>query len=748
MGVYAWMGPLVPEGRSLAEMVVYAIAVMMPATGFIGATFPLAVRILARDERDAAPSTARIYAWNTVGGIAGALLAGFWLLPAFGFGGSVKLAICTNGVLAIVCLLLVSRPRPVLAGAAALAVLAVLLLYQPGRPRAVLVPSDVVPQRIAALHEVFYAVGRSATVLVVDNGESHWLLSNGLAEAAIASAGSPPALEPQAWLTALAVAARPDLATLLLVGFGGGVALGGLPASVRQVDVVELEPEVIRANRALQGLRAHDPLADERVRVVVNDARNALRLTSQRYDAIVSQPSHPWTAGASHLFTREFVRSARSHLNEGGVFVQWMGAGFVTLPLLRSMAATLLAEFRDVRVYRPSRDDLLFLASDAPLDLELELVRSGRPLRDEPDHFRRLGISSVEDLVAALVTDHAGLERFAAGAPIITDDRNRMATESHAVGGERAGAEPEVLAHLAPHDPLLDSKSWIHTRLRGDLNFPHLARQLIRMGKAERARALAGRLEEGGARLLLLAELHAEAGDRARASRAARAALESDPSDPQAGYFLFRLELEATGSAAPGAGLLAGLEGSALAVARGWQHARDQDWAALEALDSALAQSRVTDVWYPDAALLRARWRCFAGRDRERLAAEALALVDGAWLQARDFRLHLERLRIATLLGDEGVLVESARGVVGLFLSQLAGGDGADLPPAQRAQLRQNLTWVVGTLEREFSADFRHRAHAVRAAAHELLARLDGVPVPVRAPSPRPRPDTGPARPG
>jgi hypothetical protein len=60
-------------------------------------------------------------------------------------------------------------------------VLAVLLLYQPGRPRAVLVPADVVPQRLAALQEVFYAVGRSATVLVVDNGESHWLLSNGLA---------------------------------------------------------------------------------------------------------------------------------------------------------------------------------------------------------------------------------------------------------------------------------------------------------------------------------------------------------------------------------------------------------------------------------------------------------------------------------------------------------------------------------------------------------------------------------------
>lgn len=149
-----------------------------------------------------------------------------------------------------------------------------------------------------------------------------------------------------------------------------------MPASLRRIDVVEIEPEVVRANRSLQSRRAYDPLADPRFRIVVKDARNALRLTSRRYDAIVSQPSHPWTAGASHLFTREFARVAKSHLSERGVFVQWISNYFLTDSLLRSLVATLLAEFRHVRLYRPSFDDLLFLASDAPLDLERELARS------------------------------------------------------------------------------------------------------------------------------------------------------------------------------------------------------------------------------------------------------------------------------------------------------------------------------------------------------------------------------------
>ena len=52
-------------------------------------------------------------------------------------------------------------------------------------------------------------------------------------------------------------------------------------------------------------------------------------LTDLRYGAIVSQPSHPWTAGASHLYTRDFFEQVRGRLAPGGVFVQWMGLQFV-----------------------------------------------------------------------------------------------------------------------------------------------------------------------------------------------------------------------------------------------------------------------------------------------------------------------------------------------------------------------------------------------------------------------------------
>ena len=69
------------------------------------------------------------------------------------------------------------------------------------------------------------------------------IVTNGLPEAAVSVRGSPPSVDTQKWLTALPVIARPDIRDMLVVGFGGGVALEGVPPSVESIDVVELEPE-------------------------------------------------------------------------------------------------------------------------------------------------------------------------------------------------------------------------------------------------------------------------------------------------------------------------------------------------------------------------------------------------------------------------------------------------------------------------------------------------------------------------
>ncbi len=731
IAVYAWMGARVPESRQMASLVPYAIAVMLPATFFIGASFPLAVRILARDEREASAVTARIYAWNTVGAIAGATLAGFWLIPMLGFEGSVRLAVCVNFGLALAALTWTTPRRWAALGSVTAGLLLALAFYHPARSLALVSRTGFAMKFPERPHQTFYAVGRSSTVVVLEAAGKRYLLTNGLPEAAIARKGSPPDQDAQKWLTALAGVARPDLETLLVVGYGGGVALEAVPPSAKQIDVIEIEPEVIEANRHLEGWRDRDPLTDPRIRVVLNDARNALRLTTKRYDAIVSQPSHPWTTGASHLFTREFIHSAKEHLNPEGVFVQWMNSEFVTEPLLRSLAATLLAEFPHVRLYRPFSTALFFLASEAPLEVEIEVARTQRPLRDDRLHYARLGIASVEDLLAALAMDRVGLEEFARGAPVATDDHNLMATQSRSQADGLKGKQLDAL--LEPFDPLSRPDGWIHSELGGSLNPTYLANRIFGLGRASRASLLTRSVNDESTRLLLEAKRYEREGANEKAREANRAAVSADPANQQARYAVARDELAALPGAKqadPAHAPSSGLSGSALAAMRGLGFSIARNWDALAALEADLARSLPTDLWYADAAMLRATHRLALHRDDPALAREALDLLDSAITASQDTNLFVQRALAGVALGDPDVLVESARRAVTSIVSRLnlAVRSSTPLYPAERVALRQTLDGLVRELGRKLPSESRPQAAAIRSSAERAIRRIDAAP--------------------
>jgi hypothetical protein len=94
------------------------------------------------------------------------------------------------------------------------------------------------------------------------------------------------------------------------------------------------------------------------------------------------------------------------------------------------------------------------------LYVEVSVAASGRPLINSPAHFSSVGINTVEDLFAALAADSEGMRALAAGAPLITDDDNRMAASSLYDFGHGLDAAA-VGRILAPYDPLQRPDSWV-----------------------------------------------------------------------------------------------------------------------------------------------------------------------------------------------------------------------------------------------------------------------------------------------
>ena len=96
---------------------------------------------------------------------------------------------------------------------------------------------------------------------------------------------------------------------------------------------------------------------------MIDDAKTFFSTRNRRYDILVSEPSNPWVSGVSGLFTREFYRRIRGHLEPGGILVQWFQLYEIDASLLASVMRALGEEFPHYAVYAPSDHDLLIVAS-------------------------------------------------------------------------------------------------------------------------------------------------------------------------------------------------------------------------------------------------------------------------------------------------------------------------------------------------------------------------------------------------
>ena len=76
--------------------------------------------------------------------------------------------------------------------------------------------------------------------------------------------------------------------------------------------MAELVPEVVDAARDHFGSYTNGLFSDPRVQVVIEDGRNLLFASSERYDVIVADLFLPWAAGARGIYSREHFETVRS----------------------------------------------------------------------------------------------------------------------------------------------------------------------------------------------------------------------------------------------------------------------------------------------------------------------------------------------------------------------------------------------------------------------------------------------------
>jgi spermidine synthase len=416
-----------------------AALVVFPAAFISGVQFPLLLALLGRGREGVGRQVGLAYAWNTVGSILGALAGGFGLLPLLSAPGTWRVVgalLVGLGLAAVALSLRQERPAPprllLPLGAGALA--ALLLLAQ--GPTATWRHSPIgagrsrFPEASANALRQWLVQGRRGVVWEADGVESsvglrsHGGLAfyvNGKSDGnAVGDAGT------QVMGGLLGALFHPQPRRSMVIGLGTGSTAGWLGAvpEMERVDVVEIEPAILEVARRCEDVNER-VLDNPRVNVLIGDAREVLLASRDSYDIVFSEPSNPFRAGISSLFTREFYQAVRKRLAPGGIFIQWLQAYEVDAPTVRSVYATLAAEFPAVETWRTQGGDMVLVATEAPLRHDLERMRA----RVEQEPYRRAlaaawRVDELEGVLAHFLGGSALAHALAEGqeALINTDD--------------------------------------------------------------------------------------------------------------------------------------------------------------------------------------------------------------------------------------------------------------------------------------------------------------------------------------
>ncbi|HEX9184476.1 MAG TPA: hypothetical protein VF876_14570 [Burkholderiales bacterium] len=352
-----------------------AALVMLPATFCAGMTLPLLTGALLRraaGER----AIGQVYAANTVGAIAGVMFAVHVGLPGLGLKGTIVAGSLVDAAIGLALLYAFVAPRKVFA----FAVAASLALFIPigaafkldvnKMTAGVFRHGDLESSRDAKI--LYERDGKTATVHLAQYGSAYSIRTNGKSDGSINMTGDEVRDRGSDEITmvltaAVPLALKPEAKSAAVIGIGTGLTTHTLLQSlaIERVETVEIEAAMAEASRGFMP-RNSATFLDPRSRILIDDAKTFFSSHNRRYDILISEPSNPWVSGVSSLFTREFYRRIRAHLNPGGMLVQWFQLYEIDASLLASVMRALGEEFPHYAIYAPSDHDVLIIAGDAP----------------------------------------------------------------------------------------------------------------------------------------------------------------------------------------------------------------------------------------------------------------------------------------------------------------------------------------------------------------------------------------------
>ncbi|MCL2219451.1 MAG: fused MFS/spermidine synthase [Chitinispirillia bacterium] len=353
------------------------MTVMLPTTVCAGMTVPLIIHMLYKNGYGE-QAIGKVYAVNTAGGILGVVVAVWVLMESFGLKYLITAGAALDIAIGLYVLRHFSETRRSLTYAVARPAAAVVLLAAVlfAKIDPVMTSSGVFRHGVISKekHILGHIDGKTASITLFRSGDNFVLSTNGKPDASVGAAEE---LSPDEYtaslLAMLPLSIRHETRTAAIVGMGSGIAAHYMlyETTLERLDVVEIEPAMVKLAKKI-GPKVASTFNDPRSNIHIEDAKTFFSAGSRSYDVIISAPSNPWVSGVSSLFSVEFYRHIRSHLNDGGLLVQWCQAYESDMTVLASVLKALGEYFPVYDMYMFDSNIIIIAAKDAATDISIK----------------------------------------------------------------------------------------------------------------------------------------------------------------------------------------------------------------------------------------------------------------------------------------------------------------------------------------------------------------------------------------
>ena len=211
----------------------------------------------------------------------------------------------------------------------------------------------------------------------------------------------------------------------LVICYGVGVTAGAVldVPSVETVDIVELSRDVVAMSDIVYPAGGH-PLHDPRVRLHIEDGRNFLQTSSERFDLITGEPPPPRTPGAVNVYTREYFGLIHDRLAEGGLTSYWLP---VARPDPGTDVNTIIRAFCDVfddcSLWNATPFDLMLVGSrHATGPIPESAFQAAWRSPGLEARLREIGFEQPEQIGATFIGDAVYLRQLTDQTPPLTDN--------------------------------------------------------------------------------------------------------------------------------------------------------------------------------------------------------------------------------------------------------------------------------------------------------------------------------------